>query len=410
VKETNPIKDSHSNLRLWLLCVILSVAVEDRAAAYEELSKQYFDSIDVSLLTCEPHDEVYSLYGHTAIRVQDRNNNSDFAVNFGVFDSSADNFALRFIFGLTDYMMGCVSFDSFLAEYSYYGSAVYEQHLNLTAEEKRNFMNALAENSLPENVVYRYNYFYNNCTTKARDLILNSIDGNTKSRITALQKGERSFRDMIHMKVEGHPWARVGNDLLLGVGSDFNTTYEEREFLPEVLMSDFDNTVIHTTDGKTRKLVDGNRQILKHQPSTVHTGSFPLTPTQCAWILFAAILTLSLAETLIIRRRLLWLEYSVICLYGAAGMVLFAMLFSEHPTVRVNLQILVFNPLLPILAFPKLKWQHGYTVIAIMLVLFFVGNTIQQYAEGMNIMALSLSLITLKHFLPKYFGNSEKNN
>ena len=97
----------------------------------------YFDSVEVALLTCEPHDEVYSLYGHTAIRITDRNVNMDIAVNYGIFNSKADFFVPRFVFGLTDYMMGITDMQQFLAEYDYLSLGVCGMRLPDTALQSK---------------------------------------------------------------------------------------------------------------------------------------------------------------------------------------------------------------------------------------------------------------------------------
>lgn len=378
----------------------------------EDSALCYFDSVEVSLLTCEPHDEVYSLYGHTAIRLVDKNVGNDIAVNFGMFDSSSKHFVLRFIFGLTDYRMGVVPYNYFLSEYHYYGSAVYEQHLNLTNKEKRQFVEALSISARPENVVYRYNFFYNNCTTKARDLILSILDGEVIWKTEESEEEVLSFREMIHQKVEGHPWTSVGNDLLLGFKADRNTVREEREFLPEILMKNFAQAKVKTEDGSVRPLVDSTSRVLQTHDSVVHTGSFPLVPIQCAWIFFAIILLLrcGLTYRFGMGSVVSWFDYAVSSLYATVGIVLFAMIFSQHPTVNVNIQILVFNPLLYVLTFPKLRWKYGYTVVALLMVVFFVGNLIQCYAEGMNVMACILFIIALDHILRYYFGRMKKND
>lgn len=401
--------------RIILLLIIMMIPAADICAVEKDsVQCDYFDSVEVSLLTCEPHDEVYSLYGHTAIRVRmprrDNVPTADFAVNFGLFNSKADNFVIRFIFGLTDYMMGCVPYSDFLREYDYYGSAVYEQHLNLSGKEKQRFIEALSVSSQPENIVYRYNFFYNNCTTKARDLILSIVDGEMLWKQSDTDKKVMSFRDMIHDKVSDHPWTEVGNDLLLGFLADRNTTREEREFLPEILMEDFANAKVKSADGSVKLMVDSTSCVLNSHESVVHTGSFPLTPIQCAWLFMGVIMAL---RALLVYKFgtgsiVGWFDYAVSCLYATTGLVLFAMLFSQHPTVNANLQILVFNPMLYVLAYPRLKWKHGYVVVALLVVLFFAGNLVQHYAAGMNVMAYTLFLIALGHILQYKFWQNEK--
>ena len=110
------------------------------------------DSVTVSLLTCGPGSEVWSLYGHTAIRIDDRRSGQDMVVNYGLFSFRQKYFIFRFVFGLTDYSMGITSMDNFIEEYSYEGRTVVQQDLNLSNKEKESFLRALYENALPQNV------------------------------------------------------------------------------------------------------------------------------------------------------------------------------------------------------------------------------------------------------------------
>ena len=131
------------------------------------------DSVEVSLLTCEPGTETWSQYGHNAVRWHDKQRGGmDVAINYGVFTPDAPYFVLRFILGLTDYQLGVVPFELFCAQYEYEKRAVCEQVLDLDNADKEAIFSALQVNMRPENVVYRYNYFYDNCTTRARDLLV----------------------------------------------------------------------------------------------------------------------------------------------------------------------------------------------------------------------------------------------
>ncbi|MBQ0072569.1 MAG: DUF4105 domain-containing protein [Prevotella sp.] len=359
------------------------------------------DNIQVYLLTCQPHDEVYSLYGHTAIRLKDDNRGIDVAINWGVFDPTVDFFPLRFIFGLTDYMMGIVNIQDFLNEYNYYGSGVYQQHINLTSREKQQFIEQISINAQPENVVYRYNFYYDNCTTRARDVIENSINGTVDYNINAQKSDKVSFRKLIHEKNEQHPWARFGNDILLGVGSDKNATIDEQEFIPDVLQGHYSNAIITRNNENSIPLVDEEGWILKPgTPWHPDTKSFPLTPTQCALIYLCVILALLVYQRITKKDRP-WLEYIILLPYGITGIILFAMLFSKHPTVNVNLQIFISNIFMLYFTFPKTRFKYRWHTVMALCTLFFLGNAIQSYAEGINIMALALSIVSIRHISRK---------
>ena len=154
---------------IFTFCVILQLPA--KAQKYDPLV--YMDSVEFSLLTCSPHEEVYSLYGHTALRYRDlhQGKEADFVFNWGVFNFNAPHFVARFVFGLTDYELEMAPFSVFCKYYQHWGSSVTEQVLNLTAEEKLTLNVALEENYQPENRVYRYNYFYDNCSTRPRDIM-----------------------------------------------------------------------------------------------------------------------------------------------------------------------------------------------------------------------------------------------
>lgn len=345
---------------------------------------------EISLLTCKPHAQIYSLYGHTAIRVVDTEQNTDVAINWGVFDASQPNFVAKFVLGFTDYTMSIVPTEYFLREYEYYGSPVYQQRLNLTETEKARIMKALDENYRPENRVYRYNYVYDNCTTRARDIILSNIDGKTSCVKTFLQKGDKTFRDLLHWKTNKYDWCKAGNDLVIGLRADRNAIHSEREFLPEILAADFDSATIIRADGKQVALVDSAFWLLKDvQPHFEPMPDFPLTPTMFAIVILALVVAWTLYEKTK-KKRLKWLDVAFFYICGIAGLLPFAMIFSQHPFVQINLQLLVLNPLWLFLMSPWTKWKHRWNVALVMVVLFFIGNIFQSYADGMNILALSL--------------------
>ena len=127
------------------------------------LKAQRTDSIRISLLTCASGSEIYSLFGHTAIRYENFTQDIDAVFNYGMFNFNAPNFIFRFALGETDYQLGVTSYERFAEEYDYLGRDVWQQTLNLTQDEKVRLAGLLQENYRPENRVYRYNFFYDNC-------------------------------------------------------------------------------------------------------------------------------------------------------------------------------------------------------------------------------------------------------
>lgn len=364
------------------------------------------DSVRISLLTCQPRQEIYALYGHTAIRIEDLRSGRDLVVNYGIFSFNKSMFVLRFMFGLTDYTMSIDEFASFATHYASVGSGIRQQELNLTADEKMTLLTALDVNYRPENRIYRYNYFYDNCTTRARNIIERSLSGKIDYRSKA---STITYRHEIHDYNAQHPWARMGKDLLLGVGADREIGFREQQFLPEYTMRDFRHAVIIDSLGNQRPIVKSESWAVEPGLQIVES-EFPLRPSSCAWIIFAISLIATAMDWR--RKKTLWIVDAVfLTACAACGLILFAMIFSQHPTVKLNFQILMLNPLLLVFGFSMVKSLRrrvpnrmvmGYVAC---LVLLMVLGIWQQYAEGVWIVAVAL---TLRYSALEFLFNKEK--
>ena len=299
------------------------------------------DSIRLSLLTCAPGEEIYSLFGHTAIRYENPSQGVDVVFNYGLFSFDTPNFIFRFSLGETDYQLGATNYSHFAGEYAFFGRSVWQQTLNLTNEEKIDLIRLLQENHRPENRVYRYNFFYDNCATRPRDKIEESIAGKVIYP-TEPQDGSRSFRDIVHQYCKEHPWARFGIDLCIGSEADQPITQRQMMFAPFYLMDAFAGAQIKN-DSIQRPLTEASELIVDATPEEDESGWIP-TPLQCALLLF--ILTAGTTIYGIRRRTGLW--GVDLLLFGAAGIVgcvlAFLALFSEHPAVSSNFLLLVFHP------------------------------------------------------------------
>ncbi len=383
--------------RFFLLIAICFLKLNPILASLENTSSKEeskSDSIEISLLTCAPGDEVYSLYGHTAIRYKNFTKGIDEVINYGMFSFHKPFFILRFIFGLTDYEMGITPLEYFCQEYYYNDRDVFEQVLDLTEDEKLKLLDALNENYLPQNRVYRYNYFFDNCTTRARDIIADNIDG--KIEYPPISGKSLTFRQWVHSYNQDYPWARFGNDMLLGVRADMRTTKTQSQFLPYNLMDDFSKATVKDSSGKERALVKA-QGILVRTPEKAIEKEFPLSPRECALVFLALTVLITLLE--IVLKKDFWaFDIILMVIDGLVGIIIFLMFFSEHPTTSTNLQIFLFNPLPLIFAYSVAKkcftqrktlfWR--YAILS--LVLFFIGGIFQDYAEGMYFLALSLLL------------------
>lgn len=387
------VKRFTTHLKYLLVLVAFLLTTQQTNAQVDSVLLKSMDSVKISLLTCGPGDQIYSYYGHTAIHYNDVGRQQDIVVNYGMFSFQKSYFILRFVFGLTDYEMGIQDINDFIASYARRGSWVKEQQLNLTREEKWAITQAIDVNYRPENRIYRYNYFYDNCTTRARDMIVNHINGNV---LYAENKNvTTSYRQMIHQWNEQYRWARFGNDLLLGVKADAKTDNAQQQFLPDSLREDFAHALVIDRQGQRRNLVESTSYLI--QPIEKPVEKAAVTPVVCAilWLILTLITCLVEWKT----GRILWVYDLVAMLVtGTAGLILLAMVFSQHPTVQLNFQILLLCPLNLFYLFPTIKALrmdriHSYIKLySLLLVANLMLAFFQTYAEGMVIVALSLLL------------------
>lgn len=354
------------------------------------------DSIQFSLLTCSPGTEIYSLFGHTAIRYQNYTQNKDIVFNYGMFSFSSPNFIYRFVKGETDYQLGVNDFRSFEAEYMFRGSSVYQQILNLTYEEKLKLQNLLFTNYLPQNRVYRYNYFYDNCTTRARDQIEKCIDGNVEYPTSVPDK---TFRGIIHEFTKGFDWEEFGIDLCLGAGADKPIGIRQQMFSPFYMRSFAESAFIKDENGNTRPLVLREEVVVDADDVDAADSSFPFSPIACAT--FFLFLNVVIAFVQIVRKKIYWFWDLILYLsQGLAGCIIaFLFFFSIHPTVDSNWLILLFNPIplfyLPFMVYNDIKRKKDkwHVINSVYLTLFILILPLIPQEINLSVLFLALGLL-----------------
>jgi hypothetical protein len=191
--------------------------------------------LKISVLTCSPGAELYSTFGHTAIRVTDSTRSSDIVFNYGTFDFSDPDFYLKFVRGKLNYFLSVESYRDFVQFYQEEQRSVTEQVLQLTCAEKLKLYSALQVNLQGSNRYYKYDFLFDNCTTRVRDQVQQN---STAFTITGSLTPERTtFRNMLHGYLDkgGQPWSKLGIDILLGSLLDDTVTVQQSMFLPDYL-------------------------------------------------------------------------------------------------------------------------------------------------------------------------------
>jgi hypothetical protein len=375
----------------------------------------FSDSAKVSLLTCSPGEKVYEKFGHTAIRVNDPVTGIDVVFNFGVFDFNTKNFYLKFVKGETDYQLAVYDTKSFLEEYKNRNSIVWEQKLNLTLDETRNLLHSLLKNYEPENRFYRYNFVYDNCSTRPRDKILQSIDEKVEFHLFT---DPLTFREMLAEYAGINSWLQFGLDLIFGCDADKIVSRNISMFLPENLMYEFQAAHIISSDGTKRHLISESKTLTsKHEEKL----SRPLPIFQPVFVC-TFLLIIGIIITIFNKKKSFRLFDSLLYIIsGIGGIIVFYLaFFSSHPLVKNNFNLLWLNPLNFILGillwFHKMKPYVFYYQVLNCLLIFLA---LLAYAAGFQvfhpasiplILLLLLRTVRWTATTKKDFSKKKKNN
>lgn len=373
-----------SRLKYFIFCLFMGVAFS--------VQSQSTDSIRFSLLTCAPGTEIYSLFGHTAIRYENYTRRIDVVFNYGMFSFNTPNFIFRFVAGETDYQLGITPYSYFEAEYAMRGSSVYQQVLNLTQSEKERLLTILENNYLPENRIYRYNYFYDNCTTRARDKIEECIEGKV---VYPDSLSGKSYRSIVHEFTAGSPWDEFGIDLCLGAEADKEINKRQQMFSPFYMKYYASNAYIVDAGGTRRPLILDETKIVDVEPEEVQPG-FILSPLMCGALFLALCVVMAWGQW---KTQRIWWGWDIV-LYGLQGLagciIAFLFFFSVHPTVGSNWLLILFNPIpllyLPFMVYKAVKRKKDYYHVGNIVYLTLFITILPFCGQEFNLTVLPLAL------------------
>ncbi|MDR3340002.1 MAG: DUF4105 domain-containing protein [Candidatus Symbiothrix sp.] len=309
------------------------------------VKSQTYDNLRVSLLTVEPRAKaVYTIFGHTALRLSDPVQNIDIVFNWGTFDTQIPNFILRYVIGETDYFLSISSFESFAFIYSSDTNAtVIEQELYIPDNQKENLIKTLGINLQPENIEYRYNFIFDNCTTRPRDILEKYCGGIlTYPELPA----PLTFRKLIHGCTKSYPWLEFGIDCVIGNGADSLISYRSSLFLPENLMDALSNSVVVYPEGSANTLVLSSEMVVRPQAeSQAKSSGCSISPVFAGISLFLLFLALIIVGYF--KKRRFRLPFALLFFIAGAGGSIVAILcfFSLHPCTWPNWNILWLHPL-----------------------------------------------------------------
>ena len=319
--------------------VLIAICAGFMSSTYAQDSSR----LRISLLTCTPGEELYSIFGHSAVRVTDSNSVTDHVYNFGTFNFDDEGFYLKFLRGKLNYMISLDQFEDFKNDYIAQNRGITEQELIFSGEEKINIRNALNENLKEENKYYLYNFFLDNCTTRLRDIIVKNH--RPLPALPYAMPAGSTFRDGLHkyQDLSDRPWTKIGMDLLLGTPADDVMTPAQQSYLP-------DNLMFSLAGVKNTPIISTTKNL--YSITTEKNGKVIFTPLFFFTALLIVFILLSLSQNVLIKKILTGLDGFVFFTVGLFGIV-FAVMWvgTDHYMMKNNYNLLWGWPMHIVYAF-----------------------------------------------------------
>jgi len=313
----------------------------------------------ISLVTCGTGDLIWQTFGHTALRVIDSAKGTDMVFNYGTF-SFGDDFALQFMRGKLLYSLSFYPYDAFLEEYIEDKRSVEEQVLLMDEPTKERVYALLKENALPENRDYKYDFFFDNCATRIRDIIPKAIGSDFAYGKTVADSSRLTFRNIINRYYHKDHWLRTGINILLGSRIDAVMDNKDIMFLPDYLR---DGVAGATINGKP--FATPVELVLEGAPKQPAGVNWPLVVN-----LFVALITI-LGLTLPGLKPLgQVMQFLLLLVTGLLGVLILVMWFAtDHQGCQNNFNILWALPTNVFIAFARKRNKGKYALAGIGLIL-----------------------------------------
>jgi len=348
---------------------------------------------EIYLLTCGPGTETYSIYGHSALRIVIPEKKFDLVYNWGLFDFDTPHFAWKFAKGRLNYMVGYTTLTNFLKEYNYEKRFVISQKINLNQEETDKLVTLLNENLKPENVEYRYDFLYDNCSTRIRDILEKSIGNKLFYPPDEVKKAVPTFREMINKYQMNTLWLDFGIDLLLGSPCDKRAFFRDRMFLPIEMHKELSKAVVNR-DNKMVPLLQNPETILDFSVPG-YKQNFLTSPSMVFTLFFIIVIILTSS----VKRRKMtdYVDIAVLSIFSVLSLVMiFFNFFTDHQQTEMNFNILWLNPLLIICLILLIMKKPGIVWHKIVFYITLIFIALMAFLpQGFNLATVPLILLIL---------------
>ncbi len=330
------------------------------------------ENTTVSLITCGSGNELYSTFGHSALHIHDPNTGLDRVYNYGTVDFDTPNFYVKFARGQLNYFLNVTDFNRFVRAYQYECRWVYRQELNLSTIQKAEIFAFLENNALPENKFYKYDFFYDNCSTRLRDA-MEQLLGESLIYPDASADTTATFRELIDLYLVDLPWSDFGIDLALGMPCDKEADFREKMFLPDYLMANLGKAKV-LRDGEMIPLVKKEGMVLAENPNLTKSDASPIM-----WIFWTLMIFCFITGIFIHPKKLKWFDIAFFTLVGILGIVITLLWFAtEHTATKWNLNLLwalptwIWGAILLMRNKPSSKFFKVHAIITFTIMVFWI--------------------------------------
>lgn len=404
------LSDKATQMKKLVFLLFLTIGI---SFAQEKNQIKLSTEATFSVVTCGPGTELYSSFGHSAFRLKDPVYGYDMVYNYGTFDFNTPLFYIKFAQGKLPYQLGRARFRDFVNTYKREKRWVKEQVLNLSPDQVSKLLAYLENNYKEENRNYKYDFFFNNCATKKRDIMKENFNDDIVFHENHITTTDKTFRDLIHDNLNPNSWSSFGIDIALGAVIDKKAKPDDYHFLPEYVFKAFENA---TLKGSSVPLVSEVKVILKAPENVKSKSNILMSP----YVIFSILLAIVLIVTFLDfknKKRTRWLDASLLLISGLGGIMIVLLWFAtDHSMTVTNMNILW---LMPINIFFVRKfllkrkecralWKHTATLIGLIVIMLFLWLIdFQQFALA----AIPLIVMfTVRYvYLTYYFLNITKD-
>ncbi|MFN8438986.1 MAG: DUF4105 domain-containing protein [Cytophagales bacterium] len=370
------------------------------------LSKINAGNLRISILTCGQGPDLYSTFGHSAVRVIDSAAHQDIVYNYGTFEFTDDIwFYVKFTRGKLKYMLDASSFEDFMYGYVAEGRSVEEQEINLSQEDLQKIKLYLENNLKPENKYYKYDFYYDNCSTRIRDIFDKTLSN--KLHWNATSDDGSTMRQNLNPYIKEMPWVKWGFYLTLGSVTDVKATYRTKMFLPFELEKSLSKATLISPDGTVSPLIKSNLIILEAAKPVLNDSL--IDPVY--FTLIIVLLIGCYVSHMQFYRDIYWKWYDLF-VFGTTGLlgllIVFLWFFTDHQTTHWNFNLLWALPthLLYLSIMLNYRRFYAYTIasgvllaIALLLSIIFQPFHLATYIViFILIMRLYVNYRYAKHF------------